>query len=293
MTSRLERNKQNQKQIDNEEKKAKFKRKFNIFFKIFSTIFIIIITITSIMYFIGNAGLVVKEYSIDYDNLPESFYGLKVVHITDINYGQKVNKNKLDKVLKKINSISPDIVVFTGNLIHPNKNLSQNDKEIIIKFLNEIDASTGKYMVKGKNDSNSFDEIVAETDFEYLDNEAKLIYYKGYTPIQLLGFSSKIDNNITDYREDLFTLAIVHEPDNTNRILQNYSPNLVLAGCSLNKQLNIPYIKDLIKVDGALTYNEEYYRVNNTDLYISSGIGTLKYPFRLFNHPSFNLYRLK
>ena len=36
-----------------------------------------------------------------------------------------------------------------------------------------------------------------------------------------------------------------------------------------------------------------YYRINNTDLYVSSGVGTRKYPYRLFNHPSINLFRLK
>ena len=32
--------------------------------------------------------------------------------------------------------------------------------------------------------------------------------------------------------------------------------------------------------------------VRNTDLYISSGIGTSEYGFRLFNRPSINFYRI-
>ena len=101
MTSRLERNKQSQKKIDNEEKRQKFKKRFRIFFKIFLIISIILTIIFSTMYFIGNAGIVVKEYAIDYDNLPDSFYGFKVIHLTDINYGQTVNKAKLDKISKR------------------------------------------------------------------------------------------------------------------------------------------------------------------------------------------------
>ena len=41
-----------------------------------------------------------------------------------------------------------------------------------------------------------------------------------------------------------------------------------------------------------ISYYEEYYKLNNTDLYVSSGIGTSNISFRLFNKPSFNLYRL-
>lgn len=294
MTSRLERNKQNQRKIDNEEKKQKFNKILKVIFKILFCIFIVLTFIFSIMYFIGNSGLVVKEYSLDYDNLPESFYGIKVVHISDINYGQRVTKNKLNKVQKKINSISPDIVVFTGNLINTKKKINKADKEVLISFLNGIDSSVGKYLVKGNNDNDLFTEIVNETDFEYLENEMSLVYYKGLIPIQILGFNKDInDNVINEYKSELFTIALVHEPDKTKDILKQYNPSLILAGCSLNKQINVPYIKDLINIDGALTYNKEYYKVNDTDLYISSGIGTLKYPFRLFNHPSFNLYRLK
>ena len=40
-------------------------------------------------------------------------------------------------------------------------------------------------------------------------------------------------------------------------------------------------------------YTSEHYNKGITDIYISSGLGTDKYPYRLFNRPSFNLYRLK
>ena len=40
-------------------------------------------------------------------------------------------------------------------------------------------------------------------------------------------------------------------------------------------------------------YTNDYYDLENTKLYISSGIGTSKYKFRLLNTPSFNFYRLR
>ena len=35
------------------------------------------------------------------------------------------------------------------------------------------------------------------------------------------------------------------------------------------------------------------YKLNETELFITNGIGNSKYPFRLFNHPSINFIRLK
>ena len=68
--------------------------------------------------------------------------------------------------------------------------------------------------------------------------------------------------------------------------------NLVLAGHSLNGQINIPLIKNLFLLDGSKKYYNHFYNVNDNDLYISSGIGTTDFKFRLFNKPSVNLYRL-
>ena len=49
------------------------------------------------------------------------------------------------------------------------------------------------------------------------------------------------------------------------------------------------YIKENKKIKN--TYNN-YYKVNNTNLYISSGLGESNINFRLFNKPSINFYRI-
>ena len=46
-------------------------------------------------------------------------------------------------------------------------------------------------------------------------------------------------------------------------------------------------------LDGSKKYFDDYYKVKNTDIYISGGIGTNEIPLRLFNRPSINLYRLR
>ena len=42
----------------------------------------------------------------------------------------------------------------------------------------------------------------------------------------------------------------------------------------------------------AKKYTNEKYVLNNTTLFVSYGIGTSNISFRLFNKPSFNLYRI-
>ena len=62
---------------------------------------------------------------------------------------------------------------------------------------------------------------------------------------------------------------------------------------SLNGQINIPVIKEILKRDGSSKYIDNYYKYNNTDIYVNSGIGVDKINFRLFNKPCLNIYNLK
>ena len=68
---------------------------------------------------------------------------------------------------------------------------------------------------------------------------------------------------------------------------------MIIAGHSHNGQIILPLIGPLMKKEGAKKYVSSYYKINNTNLYISGGIGNSKYQFRLLNHPSINFYRLR
>ena len=52
-------------------------------------------------------------------------------------------------------------------------------------------------------------------------------------------------------------------------------------------------VKEIFLPKDSKNYFKPYYKVNNTDLYISSGIGTRSFDFRLFNKPSVSIYVLK
>ena len=89
-----------------------------------------------------------------------------------------------------------------------------------------------------------------------------------------------------------YKIILTHEPDYTDTILSKYNINLILSGHSHNGQINIPYIKNIFLPYGSKKYYENYYKINNTDLYLSSGIGESRINLRLFNKPSINFYRI-
>ena len=260
-------------------------------------IFIILgIIVAFLLYirFIGPLGFKVKEYGLYYDNLPESFNGLKIAHLSDIHYGT-VGKDKLKKIVDEVNVMKPDIVVFTGDLYDEFTNLTDDNKRELIEILGSIETKLGKYAVSGNHDYSyeGYQELIEKCGFTYLYNNSKLIYNDGNIPIEIFGYPSKRKDE-PDYSIELsdnFKIGLIHEPDEIDNLIdKNY--NLVLAGHSHNGQVRLPFIGAIVTPDGSKKYYDEYYKVSNTDLYISSGLGESEYKLRFFNHPSFNFYRI-
>lgn len=304
MLSRIEKNKSKRKKIIKEEQKEKRNKMISITFKIILWIIISISLIFITLRYIGNCGLVVKESSLVYSKLPESFHGLKIIQFTDLHYGTTVDTAKLKKIVKKINSIEPDIIVFTGDLIDRHYAIKKEEQEEVKQLLNEMKASLGKYAVQGNHDKNNFDSIMKDTDFIILNNSYDLIYKESYSPILITGIGSSTLKNVDiekafhyfedeNNNKDIFVISLMHEPDNIDNILEKYNIDLAFAGHSHNGQVRLPFTKALVKVAGAKKYYEAEYTINNSKLFISGGIGTSNYPFRLFNHPSINLIRLR
>ncbi len=290
MLSRTEKNKQNRKKIVREEKREQRITALKKIFRVLSTIFLLIAIVCIYIFFIANNTVIVKEYSKKYSTLPTSFHGFKIAHFSDLYYNNYTIN--LNEVITSINNTKPDLVVFTGGLVHKNYKLTKEDNEKLKTSLSNITSSTGKYYVLGKNDNEDIIDILNKSGFKLLNDEEELIYFNGTTPILLIGINEKFDINYENNNE-LFKINIIHEADKTDLILNNTAPEIILAGSSRGGQIRLPYLKGFIKFNGSKKYNEEYYNLGKTDLYISYGIGTDNIPVRLFNHPSINFYRLR
>lgn len=299
MKTRAELNKDKHRKIETEQTKER-KRKKRIF--IFKLIAFIICFITALFFYITyvvNLHIIVKENRIISKKIPSNFNGLKVIQFSDIHFGTTITTNELSNLVKIINSRKPDIVVFTGDLINKGYKLSTKEQESIINEFKKINPSIGKYAIKGEEDNEEFNMIFNQSEFTILNNEYDLIYKDNNDPILLVGLDNKIDIDKAykyfkeeNHNSNIYTISLLHKPDYVDEILNNYNTDLFLAGHSHNGQVRIPYLGTFIRKEGARKYYNEHYKLNDSDLYISSGIGTTGGGIRLFTHPSINLFRL-
>lgn len=253
----------------------------------------------------GTNGLITKEYKIETADISNSFDGIKIVHFSDLHYKRIINKDRTKEIVDEINLINPDIVIFTGDLIDKDFDVSDEDIEDLTLLLNNINSKYGKYAIIGNHDYVRDDDILNDiynnSSFVLLKNSYDIIYGDNNDKLFIGGFDTysydKADIDKTmEYFEDSedidYKIILVHEPDYIDTITSKYNVNLVLAGHSHNGQINIPFIKEMFLPYGSNKYYENYYIVNDTPLYVSSGIGESRINFRLFNKPSINFYRI-
>ena len=303
--TREEISKEKHKDFIKEQKKEKIRFIIKKIIKI--TFIISVITTLFFLYttYISTSLISVREYRVINEKIPDNFNGTKIIHFSDLHYGTTMNKENLDDIENKINIYRPDIIVFTGDLIDKNKNIKTQDKEILAQKLKELNASLGKYAILGDEDDESIISLYNQAEFTVLRNESELIYKTSNNPILLIGLSSYINNEINiengfnyfnteNYNSNIYTITLIHEPDSADEIINLKHTDLILSGHSHNGSIRVPFINYTpIRPNGAKKYYQDFYEINNTKLYITSGLGTNnKSGIRLFCRPSINLYRL-
>lgn len=262
----------------NIEKNNKIKKTITIIFCILCIIFLTIVYSR----YKATSELKINEEKITNTLIPDSLHGTKLVQISDIHYGNTVDINYLKTIVNEINKIKPDILVLTGDLL--DKEINEEEKNEIIYTLKEINVTISSYAIMGDSDYDEelWNEIITESGFINLNNKEEKIYSKSNEPILI--------SNLDTFHDNIFSIYLLHQPDKVDELKNNF--NLILAGHSLNGQINIPIIKLLLLPEGARKYYKNHYKINNSDLYISSGIGTTKFKYRFLNKPSIELYRL-
>ena len=142
--------------------------------------------------FIGTSGLYVKEYKVTNSSIPDSFYGTKIVQISDIHYGRTIKKQELQNMVNKVNQLKPDIIVLTGDLIDKDTMLTDKMATVISDILKQLNGTIGKYAITGNHDY-KFDKwatIISDSGFMNLNDRYDIIYNNSTKPIFLGGLST-------------------------------------------------------------------------------------------------------
>ncbi|MEO7393842.1 MAG: metallophosphoesterase [Chitinophagaceae bacterium] len=259
----------------------------------------------------------VKRHKLSYTNLPASFKGLKIVHISDIHSGSFSDRAAVMKGVQKVMNEKPDLILFTGDLV----NNTADEMEEYIDVFNKLNAPLGVYSTLGNHDYgdyvnwNNREEKQANLEklkqvhialgWRLLMNE-HVALERGTDKIALLGvenWSSKarfpkygdMKKAYTGSEAYPFKILMSHDPSHWKGEVLDQFPdiNLMLSGHTHGMQFGVE-IPGLKWSPVQYVYKEwsGLYEEQNQKLYINSGFGFIGYPGRVGILPEITVLEL-
>ncbi|CDF57466.1 metallophosphoesterase [Thermobrachium celere] len=226
----------------------------------------------------------VSEYKITTDKrIAED---LNIVMVSDIHLGTIITERRLNKLVNLINSQSPDIVIFAGDLIDDDIDIFE--KRRYGEVLKNIKSKYGVYAVLGNHEyiSRDIDKVqrcYSEAGIELLIDDVKEVngvYLVGRDDQSSARFNGKDRRSIKDLLWDLdnnkFIIVVDHQPKNIKEV-KEAGVDLQLSGHTHKGQFfPVNYITGKIyDIDHGIMKN------GNFTLVVSSGYGTWGPPIRI------------
>ncbi|WP_053362008.1 metallophosphoesterase [Bacillus sp. FJAT-27251] len=247
--------------------------------------------------------LEITRHTIQSPLLPPGFDGLKIVQFSDTHVGFQYTLEQLGKLITKINSLDPDLIFFSGDLI--DDPYGYGDAAQIIEMLSSLRAVLGKYAVYGNHDhggygSDLYKRIMEEAGFTLLLNEARPVSLLDGSTIHIAGVDDSMLGKpdvaaaIQGIPQDSFKILLSHAPDLADSAA-GFNIQLQLSGHSHGGQVQIPFYGPLVTPPHAEIYPEGFYEVgaSKMKLYVNRGLGTTRLPFRFLSKPELTIFTLE
>ena len=143
-----------------------------------------------------------SRYGIRYETLssvfiPDQMDNVSILFFSDLDYNRFMNKERLEKLTAEINQLSPDVIIFGGDLFDQDPDpITEATAQEIIECLSSLHAPLGKFAVYGDFDYRNQETpeyvryILYESDFELLINQSVLLRNYGSGSVTITGLDS-------------------------------------------------------------------------------------------------------
>jgi predicted MPP superfamily phosphohydrolase len=239
-------------------------------------------------------------------NLPEAFRNFRIAQISDIHFDEYTEPSFVRRIVDHVNALAPDLVVLTGDYISHGplgRSFTMRAMEQCAGILHGI-ACPQRFAVMGNHDSMlgapTIHPILAAVDIPLMVDK--------FVPIERADrrlWLCGIHDPVTHYpdlyaaipeRPDGPVLLMSHGPDYADTVLahpRGHLVDLMIAGHSHGGQVRLPIVGALHTPPGGKKYVEGLFHLDQMQLYVNRGIGTVGVPLRLNCPPEITLFTLE
>ena len=249
---------------------------------------VIFLVILLIGYGVINASKpVVSNYDITVNKSAKELSSLNIAMVSDLHLGIGITKEDLDDMVKEINSLSPDIIFLSGDIV--DENTSSELIDYMSTAFSNLSSKYGSYAITGNHEFSAGDLDMIEKNLTdggitlLRDKAVKIedsFYVIGRDDTSVKRYSdserkaiASIDKSID---KSLPIIVLDHQPSNLGEP-SNFGADLQFSGHTHKGQFfpNNLITKRIFESDYG------YYKKDNMQLIVSSGFGTWGSPIRI------------
>ncbi|MBE6118813.1 MAG: metallophosphoesterase [Solobacterium sp.] len=247
---------------------------------------------------------VVRTETISSMYIPVSMDNVDVLFFSDLDYGQYMDEERMDKLVETINEVAPDVVIFGGDVFDETVGPQDTEKlNAVSERLAQIKAPLGKFAILGDTDNTPemrrpVEEVLYLGDFEIIDNRSQSIHNDSGEAIAIVGIEngvngySDITGSFANISPLIFSIVVCHTPDTAVYVPADLT-KYMLAGHSHGGQVYWIF-GSLLNYDGALQYFRGKHIIDGRfTLDISTGTGTRERDIRFLSNAEVVVYHLE
>lgn len=219
-----------------------------------------------------------KEIRLEPGNFADELKGLRIVQLSDLQMKKSLDIHSLENLVKRVNALHPDIVVFTGDILQTFAFRLRKH----FRVFRGLEAAA--YYVTGNHDI-VYGPKTLKKEFSHngiicLDNSIAMLNINN-TPLQLVGLSDRhsftrrierpIDELFCRLDENISTILLTHDPKDIEHTFK-YRFDIQLSGHAHSPQPN-PFNKFVKRFK---PYASGVYVHGKTLLYVTQGLRQLK-----------------
>jgi predicted MPP superfamily phosphohydrolase len=223
-------------------------------------------------------------------NLPAGLDGFTMALVSDIHSSIFMSKEEMDKYAQLVNEMNADLIVVPGDFVTSD----YHEVYPFVEAFHVLKAPYGVYGVLGNHDFYADpDKVATEVDaagIKILRNDKVVIEKDGakfcLVGVDDVGFSNrapiKLDDAIGKSSQQIPQILLCHRPYYLDEAADR-NIELVLSGHTHGGQIVLGKFGDVVIAPSSLVskYVWGKYKVRNTHMYVSRGIGTVGVPVRI------------
>lgn len=229
--------------------------------------------------------------------LPPAFEGYRIVHLSDLHLGVRLNHTRLPVIAAAVQRERPDLIALTGDFVTGGRNgLAEGEA-----LLGALRAPDGAWAVLGNHDHSVGPDRVAAllrgAGIGLLRNASHTLR-RGGDALVLAGIDDVV-RGAPDLRAaldgappDQPAILLAHAPDFAPRAAADPRVALQLSGHSHGGQVRLPGRRPLILPRGGKAYPAGLYTIGGLQLFVTTGTGTGWLVVRLNCRPEFAVITL-